>query len=142
MNFSRDGLLQVLGQVQTNQKLMYLLIGGVNTLLGIAVFSLLYWVLHRHMHYQLITVLAHFLSVFNSWILYRRLVFKSDAPALIEYLKFNLSSLLMLGFQVFGLFVLVDQFQFHPLVSQPIVVVIAIIVSYVLHSKFTFSRLI
>ena len=69
MNFSRDGLLQVLGQVQNNQKLMYVLIGGVNTLLGIAVFSSCIWVLHR-VHYQLIFFFSPFSGVFNSWILY------------------------------------------------------------------------
>ncbi|WP_373921794.1 GtrA family protein [Undibacterium cyanobacteriorum] len=119
---------------------MYLLIGGTNTLAGIAIFSLLYWILHTTWHYQAITVLAHFISVFNSWFSYRCFVFKSKEPPLREYLRFNISSLLMLGFHMFGLLVLVDQLHVHPLISQPIVVLCAVVVSYVLHAKFTFRR--
>ena len=133
-------LSAVLKQLKQNQKLMYLAVGGLNTLIGITTFALLYWLLQASLHYQMITVLAHFMSVLSSWLLYRRWVFKSDAPALREYFKFNVSSLLMLGFHMFGLLVLVDLLHFHPMISQPIVVVLAIIASYILHSKFTFSR--
>lgn len=123
------------------QKVLYVLVGLFNTGVGISVFFTLYLCLHELLHYQVITVLSHLLSVFSSWLMYRRFVFKSDASPFIEYLKFNLSSLVMLGFQMLGLYVFVDQFNINPIISQPIVVFVAVIVSYVIHSKFTFSRL-
>lgn len=123
------------------QKVLYLLVGLFNTGVGISVFFVLYLALRNLLHYQLITIISHLLSVLSSWFMYRRFVFKSEASPLMEYLKFNLSSLIMLGFQMFGLFVFVDQFHINPIISQPIVVLVAVIVSYVIHSKFTFSRL-
>lgn len=124
------------------QKILYVVVGILNTGIGISIFALLYLLMKDLLHYQWITCLAHFLSVFSSWLMYRRFVFKSEASALIEYLKFNLSSLFMLGFQMAGLFLFVDTLHINPLISQPLVVLIGVIVSYIIHAKFTFSRFI
>jgi len=82
-----------------NQKLLYLAVGAWNTCVGIAVFSILYYLLGRSVHYQLIAVISHILSVLQSWLMYRKFVFKSQSSPFVEYLKFNLSSLVMLGFK-------------------------------------------
>lgn len=124
------------------QKMLYVVVGIFNTGVGISVFTLLYLSMKDFLHYQWIACLAHFLSVVCSWLMYRRFVFKSEASAFIEYLKFNLSSLFMLGFQMVGLFLFVDTLHLNPLISQPLVVLIGIIVSYIIHAKFTFSRFI
>lgn len=122
------------------QKIMYVLVGVFNTGVGISLFFLLYLLLKNELHYQWITVLAHFLSVLSSWLMYRRFVFKSEASPLLEYVKFNLTSLFMLGFQILGLYLFVDTLHINPMISQPIVVVVGVVVSYIIHAKFTFSR--
>jgi putative flippase GtrA len=121
-----------------NLRFRFLAAVGWNTMIGCAVFALMYYLFNGRLHYLMIAAISHVIAVFNAWIVYRRIVFVSRKPWLPEYLRFNLSSLIILGAQMSGLWVLVDYFGFHPVPSQIALVLFIVMFSYALHLKFTF----
>jgi putative flippase GtrA len=121
-----------------NRRFRFLAAGGWNTMIGCAVFALIYYLFDGRLHYLIIATIAHVIAVFNAWIVYRRFVFASRKPWFAEYLRFNVSSLIILGVQIAGLWILVNYFGFHPVPSQIALVLFIVMFSYVLHLKFTF----
>lgn len=122
----------------SDEKLRYLAVGGWNTLAGCAIFALFYFLLADRMHYLAIAVLSHVVAVGNAWISYRRLVFRSRAPLLPEYLRFNVSSLTVLAANIALLWLLVDAAGLHPITSQVFAVVFTVIAGYLIHKRFSF----
>lgn len=122
------------------KKILYLIVGGWNTLAGLGIFAGVYFFLSNTIHYLFIATLAHVIAVFQAWFAYRTLVFHSKKPWFVEYFRFNLSALLVLIFQLFGLWVFVDHLKIQPLVSQSILVVLTVVFSYFVHTKFSFDQ--
>lgn len=124
----------------SHRQFRYLAVGAWNTLVGCLMFAGFYFLLRSHLHYLSIAVIAHLLAALNSWVGFRWLVFRSKAPWLAEYMRFNLSSLFVLGLQLGGLWVLVDYGGLHPVASQLFLVVFTVILGYVIHSRFSFRQ--
>jgi putative flippase GtrA len=123
-----------------DEKVRFVLAGGWNTVVGCVVFAVLHFLLAEKIHYLVIAVLSHLISVFNAWFTHRTFVFKSSAEMLPEYLRFNLSMLLTLLFQVGALWLAVGILGLHPILSQTCIVVLAAALSYVIHSNFSFQK--
>jgi putative flippase GtrA len=123
-----------------DEKLRYLVVGGWNTAFGCALYAALYALLATRVHYLALAVASHLLSVLNAWLCYRNFVFKSKGEPLAEYLRFNLSMLAVLLFQVGTLWVLVHFMGLHPVASQIAILVMTVILSYAIHSHFSFQK--
>lgn len=123
-----------------HQRIRYLAVGAWNTLAGCGIFAAFYYLLQNRLHYLVIAVLAHLLAVGNSWLGFRWLVFRSKAAWFSEYLRFNLSCLMVLAFQLAGLWLLVDYANIHPVISQLALVVLTVLLGYAIHSKFSFRQ--
>lgn len=126
--------------VLQNERVRFLLVGGWNTCFGTAMFATLYFLLSGPLHYLAILVLSHMLSTINNWIMYRRLVFASRSDRLAEFLRFNVSSLIVLAFNFAGLWLLVEIFAFHPIVSQIMLLVATVSLSYLIHAGYSFRH--
>ncbi len=124
----------------SQKKLRYLMVGAWNTLAGCSIFAGAYAIWGTTVHYLVIAILSHFVAVLQSWLTFRYLVFQSTAPRLREYLRFNISSLLILAIQMSGLWLLVDCFNLHPMLSQPVLVTMTVIAGYFVHSAFSFRK--
>ena len=122
-----------------NQQVRYVIVGGWNTMVGCGVFALLYCLFSSYLHYQVIAALSHCISVFHSWLMYRHFVFHSKAPMIMEYLRFNFSSLFVLGMQMAGLWMLVGHAGLNPLLSQPFIVMLTVLTGYLMHRYFSFK---
>jgi putative flippase GtrA len=122
-----------------SKKIKYLVIGGWNTLIGCAIFSGSYMLFGEHIHYLLVAILSHLFAVLQSWLMYRKFVFHSNAPMWNEYLRFNFSSLFVLGIQLSGLWILVDLCGFRPILSQPPLVILTVLIGYIAHNRFSFK---
>jgi len=133
-------LVKILRAALGDERVRYLLVGGWNMLFGTAMFSSLYLLLSAHLHYLAILVISHVLSSINNWIMYRRLVFGSRADRLAEFVRFNVSSLIVLGFNFAGLWLLVSVFGLHPIVSQILLLVATVTLSYLIHAGYSFRH--
>jgi putative flippase GtrA len=122
-----------------HRKLRYLAAGAWNTVFAYVAFGAMYLLLHERLHYLLISVLAHFLAVTNAFICQRWLVFQSQTFWLTAFLRFSMVQLLALGWGLAGLAFMVEILHLSPLLSQLLTMMIAVIVSYVLHRDYSFK---
>lgn len=130
---------RVLKHWRRHERFRFLVIGGWNTLFGYLCFLVLYALLHVHLHYLLIGTIAHFIAATNAFACHRLLVFRSHGALLAEFVRFNLAQVFVLCCGLFGLWVLVSDLQVAPLVAQACVTVVAVVISYLAHRRFTFA---
>jgi putative flippase GtrA len=136
MNF-KNKIIQIW---QQNEKLRFLIIGGYNTVFAYAVFCLLQLAFAGKLHYLLVLVMAHFVSVSNSFFTLRFFVFVSQGKLLNEYLKVNLVYLGYLAANAILLYIFKDFFHLGVLFSQLICIIILTILVYFLHKNFSFKQ--
>jgi putative flippase GtrA len=120
------------------EQLLYLVVGGWNTVFGYAVWALFQYVLGDHLHYLVIVLLAWPIALLNAYIGYRYLVFRSRGPVLKELPRF---SLVYLATLVVNLAVLPIALAVLPLsiyVVQAVLTVGVVICSYLGHKYYSF----
>ena len=72
------------------EKLLYLVVGGWNTLFQFLSFSLLYYLLQDYLHPSVILFLSYVLSSINGFLGFRYIVFRTEGHPLVQYLRFQL----------------------------------------------------
>ena len=125
---------------RNSQKLRYLAIGAWNTFAGYLIFAGLYLVIGARIGYMLTALLSHVLAVIQSFVTQRQFVFRSQGVWWVEYTRFNIthSGSLLIGLMLLP--VLIEMFDFQPLVAQAIATVLTVFLSYFLHKNFTFLK--
>jgi putative flippase GtrA len=121
-----------------DQRFRFLVVGAVNTAVGFALFPLLYLLLRGRVHYLVVVVIAHVFAVTIAFGLHRRFAFRATGAVLPQYLKFNAGYLAALAIGVFGMALFVEKLHVHPLIAQPILMTVTILLSYVWHSRVSF----
>lgn len=122
------------------QQWRFLLVGAFNTLFGYLLFSGLFLLFGKWLHYLIIGVIAHAIAVCNAFIAYRTLVFPSNDRWHASFVRFNLSQLVGLGFGMSGLYALVEFGHMNPLLAQALITTLLVILSYTLHRFFSFQN--
>ncbi len=113
--------------------------GCYNTAFGYVVFAACFLVLGRRLHYLLVALLAHVISVINAFFLHRKLVFRASGPWQASFIRFNVSQLIGVGFGLAGLYMLVEFGRLNPLAAQAIMIAAGAVVSYCLHRAYSFG---
>lgn len=122
------------------QFLRYLLVGGWNTVFGMAVYAGLYHWLGSRVHYLALLVPSNILAVTNAYVCYRLLVFKTKGNILREYFRCYVvyGGMMFLGAAL--LFLLVDWLGVPPAVANCICVALTTVASYFGHRTFSFRQ--
>lgn len=123
---------------RSSEKFRLLAVGLWNTFFAYLAFSILYLILHNQIHYRLIGVMSHVLAVTNAFICQRWLVFKSRTGWVRAFLRFNLVQFLVLIWCLAGLAFMVEILHVHPLLSQSLIIAVAVAGSYVLNRNYSF----
>jgi putative flippase GtrA len=123
---------------QDTEKLRFLVVGAVNTLVGYVIFAVAYLVVGTWLHYLLVALASHFLAVCIAYYLQRTWVFRSTGPIWPEFVRYNLSLIAVLSIGMTSLFLLVSGFGLPPLVAQATVTLLTVIGSYLAHRDFSF----
>lgn len=129
-------------KVIRDERVAFLLVGGVNTVVG-TVWYWVFWSLLKntgrwaHIYSLVPTYLAAILCAF---FLYRTLVFRVKGHVWRDLLRFSSVYLttFLINIPLQGL--LTDVLGLHPMVSQVINVGITTVMSYVFHKRFSFRR--
>lgn len=123
----------------------YLVFGGLNTAFSYGLFTLALLVLHSlgvPGDYAIAITFSWLVSNLTSFLLQRRFVFRGHGHPFREFVKFTSvtfgSFLANLGLSWFSASVLGFDSAVEKLVSQLVVTVILVIVTYVLHKSFSF----
>jgi putative flippase GtrA len=127
----------------TNQdqiKIRFLLVGALNTVVGLTVFPALYFlVIPLQIHYLLILVISQIMCVSFSFMTSKFLVFRTSGNYLRESAKFITFHLTLFLLNLAALPVLIEFAGIHPIWAQMLFTVLVIVSSYFWHSYITFS---
>lgn len=125
--------------MDNSRKYRYLLAGAWNTLFGYGFGLVLYSLLYKNFHIVFIAIVGNIIAITMTFITYRFFVFKSKKHWVIEYLRcyvvYGASSIL----SVLLIWIMVDLFEVRFWISQAIVMMIVMILSFTMHSKYTFK---
>jgi putative flippase GtrA len=120
------------------QKVRYLAVGGVNTVVGYAVGVAAYQLLAGSLHILGIGIFANIITISFSFLTYKTLVFRTQGQWLQEYLR---AYVIYGGVAIFGIFLLwlfVNTMGISIWLAQGMVIVLTVAASYIGHTHFTF----
>ena len=126
--------------LRRREQILYLVVGGWNTLFGYAVWALLYFLLRSHLHYLAIQVIGWPIAVANAYICYRYIVFRSRGSVWRELPRFSLVYVGGLVLTLAVLPILVHVIPFNLYVIQALFMAVVIVLTYLAHKYFSFRR--
>jgi putative flippase GtrA len=122
------------------EQVLYLVVGGWNTAFGYGIWAVLQYLLGDHLHYLIVLLVAWPLAVFNAYLGYRYLVFRSRGPILRELPRFSLVYFLTLLANVALLPVALNVLPFNIYVIQAVLTIVVVALSYLTHRYYSFGR--
>jgi putative flippase GtrA len=120
--------------------LRYLVIGGFNTLFGIASFVLLQQTLGAHIGYLAVLVISWVLNILEAFLAYRFLVFRVQGHFFLDLARFSSVYLASFGFNLVALPLAVELLGLPVIAAQACVLLVVVVASYTAHSSFSFRR--
>ena len=121
------------------EQLLYLAVGGWNTVFGYGAWALMQYVLGDYLHYLVVVLLAWPIAVLNAYLGYRYIVFRSRGSVLSELPRFSLVYLLTLVANLAMLPVALRVLPFNIYVVQALFTGVVIVCSYVAHKYYSFG---
>ena len=122
-----------------SRKIRYILAGGWNTLFGYVVSLLLYYSLIEYVHIVGVALIAHFFAISMAFFTYKLFVFKTRGSWCQEYMRSYLIYGNTILVSVGLLWFMVDYIAVPFWIAQGLIISITVILSYVGHSRYTFS---
>lgn len=122
------------------EKLLYLVVGGWNTLFQYVSFSLLYYLLSGWLFSSVILFLSYVLSSINGFLGFRYIVFQSRGHPLAEYARFQLVYLPLLVVNMVALPILLAYTPLNAYVVQAGFAVFSVVMGYLGNKYFAFRR--
>lgn len=124
-----------------DQRVAFLIVGGMNTAIGAVWFILFLWLFpHGAAGYMGALLCAHSCAVLCAFVLYRRFVFRVTGHVLRDLARFELVNLSTLGFNLAMLPVLVEVLRWPVLASQFAIAGVTVVYSWFAHRGFSFRR--
>ena len=126
-----------------DQRVAFLIIGGINTLMGtlwFVGFQLLLGDRFGTFTYMLSLGCAHVCAVLTAFVLYRRFVFRVRGHVWVDLARFELVNLSALGINALALPFVVQGLHIAPIPAQLLVTCVTALISYFGHRDFSFRR--
>jgi putative flippase GtrA len=129
----------LLFRVVRDQRVAFLLVGGVNTVVGFICFAG-FLVLLGQRRYLAVLLCAHVVSVLIAFVLYRFFVFRVRGHLLADLWRFETVYLSALALNFVMLPILVELAHLPVLVSQAMIMFVTSVMSWVGHKHYSFRR--
>jgi putative flippase GtrA len=123
-----------------NQRIAFLAVGVVNTVVGAAWFVLFQQLVQADFGYLTVLLCAHVAAVLCAFVLYRRFVFRVTGRVWRDLGRFEMVNLSALGFNLVTLPLLVELAHLPVLLSQLIITGATMLISFFGHRGFSFRR--
>lgn len=120
------------------EKIMFLIAGAWNTIFGYFIFALLFYLLSAKVHYMILLAVSYIFSITNAYLSYKYFVFKTKGNVVTEYFRFYVIYGIAFLANLALLPVFVELLHVHPLMSQALIIVLTMIISYFGHKNFSF----
>jgi putative flippase GtrA len=125
-----------------DERVRFVIIGGVNTVLGYGLFALFDLTLGKTIGYLGALYAAYVIAIVVAFFLHRRFTFRAHESGnpFVDFLRFSLVYVVSLLINTAALPLLVELARMPPLVAQAVIVVVTTLVSYFGHKFFSFRR--
>ena len=123
-----------------NEKIRFLLVGGINTVLGLLLFYLVQFFIGKYITYIGSLLTTHLMVSTIGFILYRKYVFKVTGNLLVDFFRFQSVYSVSLISNLVILPVLVSGFHWNVYVAQTLTIAAVTVVSFLGHKLFSFQR--
>jgi putative flippase GtrA len=120
------------------QKILYLIVGGWNTLVQYGVFSLCWYLLHDRLHPVLVLLISFVIASINGFLTFRHFVFGSARRPLSEYLRYQVVYGPLFGLNLLVLPLVLSLTDLNAYVIQALFSVFAVVAGYLGNKYFTF----
>jgi putative flippase GtrA len=120
------------------EKILYLVVGGWNTLFTYCAFALCYYLLHDHVHPDVILVLAYVIASINGFLGFRYIVFGPARHVVVEYLRYQAVYLPLLGLNLIVLPLCLKHTSLNAYVIQALFGVFSVVAGYLGNKYFSF----
>lgn len=120
------------------EQVLYLVVGGWNTVFGYGVWALMQYLLGNHLHYLVVVVLSWPIAVLNAYLGYRYVVFRSRGSVLRELPRFSLVYAATLVVNLALLPIALAVLPFNIYVIQALFTTVVVVSSYLGHKHFSF----
>lgn len=122
------------------EKIRFLIAGAWNTLFGYFLFALLFYLLSAKVHYMVLLAVSYIFSITNAYLSYKYFVFKTKGNFMKEYSRFYVVYGAAFIANLMLLPVFVELLRIHPLISQALIIILTVIISYFGHKHFSFRK--
>ncbi|MET1002510.1 MAG: GtrA family protein [Acidimicrobiia bacterium] len=131
-----------LARLLADQRVRFVIVGGINTVLGYGLFVLFEFTIGDTIGYLGSLYASYVLAIVVAFALHRRFTFRVSGTGnvVIDFLRFASVHVVALVINTVALPLLVEIVGLEPLVAQAIVVVVTTLVSYFGHKLFSFRR--
>jgi putative flippase GtrA len=124
------------------KKIRFLIAGGINTAVGLAVYPILYLLLQPYgVSYLKALILAQIICITFSFISNKYFVFKTKGNIKTEYPKFFAFYGFYFVLNLICLPIMVEVLHLNPMVAQPLFSIAIVVSSYFWHSTITFKSI-
>jgi len=131
----------VLGRLLRDQRVVFVLVGGANTLIGLAIFAVIFACAGRRLGYLSVLCISYALAVLTGFYLQRRYVFDSTrrgGDAFARYALVQVAALLGNAALLLGI---VEGLGAPVLPGQATSLALTVVATYCIHRRFTFHGL-
>jgi putative flippase GtrA len=131
--------------VRRREQILYIVVGGWNTLFGYGVFALLYHLLHDVAAVPKIPgsmaalIVASVIGMANNFVLYRTIVFRSHGAVRRELPRFLVVYLAALVVNLVALPLALHELPFSAYAVQAVYTVVVVVTTYIANKYFSFA---
>ena len=120
------------------QKVLYLVVGGWNTLIAYGSFALLYYLLHDRLAPSVILAIGYAAASVNGYLTFRYIVFTPVRHPVIGYVRYQAVYLPILGINLVVLPLALTYTPLNAYVIQALFGVFQVVAAYIGNKHFTF----
>jgi putative flippase GtrA len=133
-------MARVLQRFVSDQRVLFLLVGAINTAVGYLLFVVLFLLLGSYLPYLVVLVVTYIVSSVPAFLLQRMVVFRVCGRWLLDLFRFQMVGLGVLGTNAALLVIGVELLSWPVLLSQAIATIVAVVLSYLGHRFISFAR--
>jgi len=124
----------------TKERVLYVVVGGWNSVFQYAVFASLVYLLSGHVPVWVVLPIAYVIGSINGFLCFKYIVFRSDGHALHEYMRFNMVYVPLLVINMVVLPMLIRAWNLNAYAVQAVLIPVFVVAGYVANKLFTFGR--
>jgi putative flippase GtrA len=137
---SRGRVEQLVRGLLRDQRVAYLLVGGINTVVGLAWFYVLHLLFGDTIGYMGTLVGAYALGMITGFAMQRRFVFKVVGPVMLDFMRFAVVTAATFGLNALLLPLFVEVVGVPVFPAQIVSIALTVVMSYFAHRSFSFRR--